>query len=209
MTLVCCVGSAIGSLRYAHVDCPSREELEQAALRTVGQSRDALKKFKQSGSKIRIVNSLLSNERSSSRSSRASTAQAATARAAPDEIAEDDDLDLEASEVASTGGKWAEVVGAWLATDTSARARLHSFQKKYADERGGSDASMWQPMASRVAGLEVELRKMQKRQGGLGCCCGRKQDPEPRSTERLRPAHSRRLSSERESSRRSARMLLP
>ena len=133
---------------------------------------------------------LLSNERSSMRSSRSSSQPMTPVH---HEHADDE---LDTSELANVGGMWAEVVGAWLATDTSARDRLQSFQKKYAGTRGGSDSRMWQPMASRVAGLEVELRKMQRRRQGFGCCCGRRRDPEPKPPER-------------DSVRRSARMLMP
>jgi hypothetical protein len=169
-------------LRYAHVECPSREELEESALKTVGQSRTALKKFKKTGRKVKLINLLnagLAPKRAAATSGQPSGGGSAPSPMAASNDDEDDD-NMHASEVAGVGGMWDEVVGAWLASDESAQRRFDSFRKQYVEERG-LDARMWQPVASRVAGLEAQVRKMQKRGGVMECCCGRRRDPDRRS----------------------------
>jgi hypothetical protein len=210
---VCVCLAAIGSLRYAHVECPSRQELHETALTTVGQSRAALKHFQKAAKKVKIgVTAMgsfrkamrhVSPKRSPTNGHAAAGSQLALAsstgapgssvgvtamgsfRHHPGHNEHDDDDDDahfhdlnygEDAQLATVGGLWAEVVGAWLASDASAKERFRAYRRKYLEDRGdGGDAR--QPIGSRVAGLEVELRQMQKRRGqgggGLfGCCCG-------------------------------------
>eukprot|EP01043_Picozoa_sp_COSAG02_P103246 COSAG02_NODE_39263_length_419_cov_0.803125_1_plen_94_part_10 len=91
-------------MRYAHVASPSREELEEDALKTVGQSRTALKKFKKSGRKVKLVNLLnagLGSKRvapTSAHPSGASSAAVAASATMATSNDDDDDDDDHASE---------------------------------------------------------------------------------------------------------------
>jgi len=133
---------------------------------------------------VNLLNAGLSSKRAAPTSAQPSGTSSATvatnATMAISNDDDDDDDDHAREELAGVGGVWNEVVGAWLASDETAQRRFDGFRKRYVEERG-LDARMWQPITSRVAGLELQLKKLQKRGGTMGCCCGRHRDPDRRS----------------------------
>ena len=72
---------------------------------------------------------------------------------------------------------WAELVGAWIASDKSLGESFAAFRERYLGEKG-AEPSLWEPLPARVAGLEAGLERLQKRRGAeeeempVGCFCG-------------------------------------
>ena len=187
----------IGTLRYNHVPCPPRDDVLDDARKAVGQSRVAMRQLQKAARKVHLgVKTMGARESGAGGPARHSEAVDTVASGASSlahsrhmsphssfDSQRDGELSWRlrqhADEAAaeSVGGAWAELVGAWIASDKSLGEGFAAFRERYLGEKG-AEPSLWEPLPARVAGLEAGLERLQKRRGEeeeerpVGCFCG-------------------------------------
>ena len=188
----------IGTLRYNHVPCPPRDDVLDDARKAVGQSRVAMRQLQKAARKVHLgvktMGAMESWAGGPARHSEAvdTVASGASSLAHSRHMSPHSSFDSQrdgelswrlrqhADEAAaeSVGGAWAELVGAWIASDKSLGEGFAAFRERYLGEKG-AEPSLWEPLPARVAGLEAGLERLQKRRGEeeeeerpVGCFCG-------------------------------------
>ena len=131
----------IGTLRYAHVPCPSNDQLRETALRAVGQSRAALKHLQKAARKVQIGVKAMGSFRSTVQQHSPAKGQPSPVLAAQDGQHDDeDDIDTDDDDDASGTGlggripggstELAGIGGAWVSLATT-RHRFCVFRKRF------------------------------------------------------------------------------
>jgi hypothetical protein len=161
----------VGTLRYAHVECPPASGLLEDALRTTGMQHQASSSHRGGGAAIfrRASRRAMAVARMGRLGGEPQRVAAVTGHTSLDSDDGGGDSGDEPGDNryddAHVGGAWAEVVGRFFAENKAVADQFEAFRSRYVATMGPS--SIWQPYGCRLAAIEQQLRQLQQQQRGV------------------------------------------